>query len=57
MNKKEIRNELLISLKMMIENIEALPQDIMSQPVNHYDLAGALILVYELMNIEEEKQE
>lgn len=57
MNNQEAKEELFTSLKIMIENIEALPQEIMSQPINHYDLAGALILIYELLRFVNEKDQ
>jgi hypothetical protein len=37
----------------MIENIEDLPQEIMFTAINHYDLASALLLVYQLHKIDD----
>lgn len=48
---KDTKHELLTSLEMMIENIEALPQEIMIMPINHYDLVSALILIQELYKL------
>lgn len=53
MEKTNIRKELLISLKLMIENIEELPQEIMFSPINHYDLASALLLMYQLLILQD----
>jgi len=54
MTKKE---ELLNSLKMMYENVESLPASVMIQPINHYDFAAALILIYELHMIKDDDEE
>ncbi len=53
MQKNEMRKELLTSLKIMIENIEELPQEIMFSPINHYDLASALLIMYQLLVLED----
>lgn len=53
MNKQEIRAELMTSLSLMIENIESMPQEILVQPVNHYDLLSALIAISELFRLED----
>lgn len=42
------RKDLLDMLDMMIKNIENLPQDVMMQPVNHYDLVSSLVLISSL---------
>lgn len=42
---KPIRPELLDMLDGMITTIEAMPPHAMLQPINHYDLVSALILV------------
>lgn len=46
---KEItRKELMDMLRGMIESIERLPQGAMLQPITHYDLVSALLLVESL---------
>ncbi len=42
---KPDREELLKMLDEMIKNIEGLPQQALSQPVTHYDLLSALLLL------------
>ncbi len=42
---KPTREELLETLDMMIQNMENIPSHAMTNPVTHYDLAAALILV------------
>jgi len=53
MNKKDAQEELMTSLKIMIENIESLPVEIMSHAVSHYDLVSFMILVYNLHRVNE----
>ena len=53
----EKKHELLSSLKMMYENIENLPPSVLGQPISHYDFAAALILLYELHNLDSDDQE
>jgi len=43
----------MTSLKIMIENIESLPVEIMSHAVSHYDLVSFMILVYNLHRVNE----
>lgn len=42
---RHTKKDLIDMLDMMIENIERLPQNAMSQPITHYDLVSALILL------------
>lgn len=44
-NDKPSKKDLLDSLDHMIESIERLPDNAKAHPINHYDLASALILL------------
>lgn len=43
------KKELLDMLDEMVKNIEALPQNAMSQPITHYDFASALLLLSSIL--------
>jgi|SRR6185312_6554770 len=45
---KQTKKELLEMLKIMIENIEKLPEHVLQTPISHYDHLTALMLIYEI---------
>jgi hypothetical protein len=47
--RKPNKQDLLDMLDEMIGNIEKLPSNAMSLPVNHYDLASALVLLSSIL--------
>ena len=47
------KGELLMELDRLISRYEQLPQNAMLQPVSHYDLAAALILLSSILRCEE----
>jgi len=49
---KPTKKELLDMLEEMIKNIERLPSNAMAQPVNHYDLVSALLLLSSIFKTE-----
>lgn len=42
------REELIMELQAMIDNIEKLPPHVMSLPISHYDFVSSLILISSL---------
>lgn len=50
------REELIKSLKWMYENIMQLPQEALLKPINHYDLASLIQLIYEILKKEENNE-
>lgn len=46
---KKVKEELLKELSIMIENIEKLPPHALLAPINHYDLASALMLLLAIL--------
>jgi hypothetical protein len=49
-NHKHSRKELLDMLRELIKNIEQLPAQAMTTPINHYDFNSLLILLFALFN-------
>jgi len=50
---KPTRKELIDMIRMMQENIEALPPGAMSLPITHYDFCSLLMLLSEIFKAED----
>lgn len=46
---KPTRKELLDMLQTMLQNIESLPAQAMSSPINHYDFVSVMLLVSSIL--------